>query len=115
MDAMYTLHRAMPCAVAVFIHYTYPSKVPLQYDVLLPLTEPVLWFILAPTHHPLFRNVGLFRRAVLALGLALLELLDFLLDGLVYPALQLGAVAEHEENLEPDEERREEDSLHEVV
>jgi hypothetical protein len=57
-------------------------------------------------------SLCLFHRPV---RLALLELLDVLLNGLVDAALQLWAVAEREENLEPNEEWRQEDSLDEVV
>lgn len=44
-----------------------------------------------------------------------LELLDVLLNGLVDAALQLRTVAEVEEDLEPDEERRQEKGLNNVV
>jgi hypothetical protein len=54
----------------------------------------------------------LFRRPV---RLALLELLDVLIDGLIDAALQLWAVAKREENLEPNEEWRQEGGLDEIV
>lgn len=53
--------------------------------------------------------------SILTLLLALPELLDLQVNGLVYPALEFGAIAEHEEYLEPDKERSQEDGLHKVV
>lgn len=43
------------------------------------------------------------------------ELLDILLNRHINPRLELRPVAEHEENLHPDEERRQKQRLHEVV
>ena len=51
----------------------------------------------------------------MTLLLALPKLLNLQLNSLVYPALEFGAVAEHEEYLEPDEEWSQEDGLHKVV
>lgn len=51
----------------------------------------------------------------MALLLALPELLNLQVNGLVYSALQFGAVAELEEYLEPYEEGCQEDGLHKVV
>lgn len=48
------------------------------------------------------------------LGLSL-KLGDFLLNALLYTSLELRAVSDLEEELEPDEHRSEEDSLNEVV
>lgn len=60
-------------------------------------------------------SIALFCRAVLGLVFALLELLNLLLNSLVYPTLQFRTVAELEENLEPDKERGQEYSLDEIV
>jgi hypothetical protein len=64
---------------------------------------------------PPYFELDSFRRAILALLLALLELLDLLVDRLVYSALQFRAVAKREQDLEPDEEGSQEDCLYEVV
>jgi hypothetical protein len=59
-----------------------------------------------------FQPLLSFRGAIL---LALPELLNVLLNGLIDTALQLGAVSARKEDLKPDEKGRQEDSLDEIV
>jgi hypothetical protein len=60
-------------------------------------------------------DMDLFRRTVLALFLALLNLLDLQLNSLVYATFELRTVAELEEYLEPHEKRSQEDGLDKIV
>lgn len=69
--------------------------------------------------HPVFQSFlgSLLRLAVRGFPrpLRILELLDLALHRLIQPRLQLRSVPEEEEDLEPDEEGREEECLHEIV
>lgn len=112
-DAPYTSLQTNAMLFAILIHYIYfthntsPRGPSLSQQTHPAVTCPILLRC--------FHYFCLFRRSVLVLLLALLELLNLLFHSLVYPALQFGAVAEREEDLEPDEEGCEEDGLYQIV
>lgn len=106
-----------PAQCFLFLRYSY--TIALSSDPPTPpliiLQVPIAGCLSAHTVYIHCRCLSSFRRAVLTLLLALPELYNLQLNGLVYPALQFGAVAELEEYLEPNEKGRQEDGLHEVV